>query len=100
MNENLAPEVNEFENFHLRMIGIHAKNREEWLMIDIGCAYLYGMTIVPLYDTLGYENISYCLNHSGLYVVFASTESVDLLLSTENTGRLKTIICLDDIKSE
>lgn len=54
-------------------MGIYAKNRTEWLEIDIGCAYLYGMTIVPLYDTLGPESISYCLKNSGMSVIFCSS---------------------------
>ncbi len=39
------------------MIGIFAKNRKEWGMLDITTA-LYGFTMVPLYDTLG-RNINY-----------------------------------------
>ncbi len=29
-------------------------------------AYLYGFTMVPLYDTLGPESISHCLNNSNV----------------------------------
>jgi len=36
----------------LRMIGIHSKNREEWVITDIACMYDSVVT-VPLYDTLG-----------------------------------------------
>ena len=47
----------------MKLIGIFAKNRVEWLIADIACI-LYGLTIVPLYDTLGIENLTYCLEHS------------------------------------
>lgn len=40
------------------------------------------MTSVPLYDSLGPDAVSYCLNHSGLTVVFADSQSIDILLET------------------
>lgn len=33
-------------------MGIFAKNRVEWLLVDIANV-LYGFTLVPFYDTLG-----------------------------------------------
>lgn len=47
-------------------------HREEWITLDI-TAMLYGMTVIPLYDTLGPESISHCLNNSGCYNMFASS---------------------------
>lgn len=81
----------------MRMVGIYAKNREEWLTVDIGCSYLYGMTIIPLYDTLGPESISHCLKNSGVYNMFASAQSVDTLLVTSDLYNMKYIIALDAI---
>lgn len=40
------------------LIGVYSKNRVEWNTLDMGCA-LYGYTLIPLYDTLGSETISY-----------------------------------------
>ena len=37
---------------NMKLIGIFSKNRYEWIVADIACM-LYGLTIVPLYDTLG-----------------------------------------------
>lgn len=34
------------------MIGVFAKNRREWIILDIA-NMLYGYTMVPFYDTLG-----------------------------------------------
>lgn len=66
----------------MRMVGIHSKNRyilnlinlfsEEWIMLDIA-AQFYGFTTIPLYDTLGTDNIEHCLNNSGCYNIFASS---------------------------
>lgn len=43
---------------------------------------LYGLTIIPLYDALGSDSITHCLNNSGCYNMFASSKSVDVLLNT------------------
>jgi long-subunit acyl-CoA synthetase (AMP-forming) len=44
----------------LKFVGVFAKNREEWLLLDYA-NILYGNTMIPLYDTLGNEknNIFY-----------------------------------------
>jgi len=34
------------------MVGIFAKNRKEWMILDIS-NMLYGCTMIPFYDTLG-----------------------------------------------
>lgn len=34
------------------MVGIFAKNRKEWMILDIS-NMLYGFTMIPFYDTLG-----------------------------------------------
>lgn len=44
----------------MKLIGIFSKNRYEWVAADMACM-LYGLTIVPLYDTLGIDNLTYCL---------------------------------------
>lgn len=60
--------------------------------------YLYGITTVPLYDSLGPENISYCIEHSGIETICASKESIDVLLSNKDAVKLvKTIIAYDPI---
>jgi len=42
------------------MVGVFSKNRTEWVTLDIA-NFLYGYTMVPLYDVFGPENIEYCL---------------------------------------
>jgi long-chain acyl-CoA synthetase len=78
---NLVPELHEYENFKVRLMGIFSKNRPEWLIQD--CAnFLYGFAMVPLYDTLGPENISYCIDHSGMRCILAASGPIDVLLKT------------------
>jgi len=67
------------------MIGIFAKNREEWMYLDISNA-LYNAISVPLYDTLGPESISYVINHSRIYNCFCDRNSLKTLLKTEDLG--------------
>lgn len=49
------------EDIHrMKLIGIISKNRYEWVVTDHACC-LYGLTLVPLYETFGLENMEYCL---------------------------------------
>lgn len=50
-------------------VGIYAKNRVEWLITDMACS-LFGLTSVPLYDTLGLENLTYCLKQTEMTTLF------------------------------
>ena len=54
---------NQPEGENLKMFGIFSKNRVEWLLTDIGSC-LFGLTSIPIYDTLGDENITYVLKHT------------------------------------
>ncbi len=58
---DLCPSINEFRDFHCRFLCIFAPNSKEWMVMEIG-AMMHGLTIVPLYDTLGPESIGYVLN--------------------------------------
>ena len=63
INLNLIPDIVKYEKHDLKMIGIFAKNREEWFTLDYA-NMLYGNTMIPLYDTLGIETIPFILNQS------------------------------------
>lgn len=39
----------------MKMIGVFSKNREEWMLLEYA-NFLYGNTMIPLYDTLGILN--------------------------------------------
>ena len=55
----------------MELVGIFAKNRYEWMLTDMACC-LFGLTLVPLYLTLGMDNLSYCLEHSAITTCFCS----------------------------
>ncbi|XP_074252804.1 long-chain-fatty-acid--CoA ligase 1 isoform X3 [Saimiri boliviensis] len=84
-------------------VGIFAQNRPEWVIIEQGC-FAYSMVIVPLYDTLGSEAITYIVNKAELSLVFVDKpEKAKLLLEgVENKliPGLKIIVLMDAYGSE
>jgi long-chain acyl-CoA synthetase len=55
INEKL---YNQNEGETMKTYAIFSKNRLEWTVLDTA-ACLYGFTTIPIYDTLGDENITY-----------------------------------------
>ncbi|XP_048647860.1 long-chain-fatty-acid--CoA ligase 1 isoform X3 [Marmota marmota marmota] len=86
-----------------QFIGIFAQNRPEWVIIEQGC-FAYSMVIVPLYDTLGAEAITYIVNKAELSLIFADKpDKAKLLLEgVENklTPGLKIIVLMDTFGSD
>ena len=60
VHNNLCPVISS-ESGKFGMIGLYAKNREEWIVTDFA-AILAGYAVVTLYDTLGKEFIEYIIN--------------------------------------
>uniref|UniRef100_A0A8C9Q3R3 Long-chain-fatty-acid--CoA ligase n=1 Tax=Spermophilus dauricus TaxID=99837 RepID=A0A8C9Q3R3_SPEDA len=86
-----------------QFIGIFAQNRPEWVIIEQGC-FTYSMVVVPLYDTLGAEAITYIVNKAELSLIFADKpDKAKLLLEgVENklTPGLKIIVLMDTFGSD
>lgn len=91
---NLIPNVSKLGNTDIKIVGVHAKNREEWSLLDYSVV-LYGFTTVALYDTLGPEAIGYIVNHSEMVTCFCEEATVETLLKSEPLGQLKNIVCFD-----
>uniref|UniRef100_A0A2K6TZQ3 Long-chain-fatty-acid--CoA ligase n=1 Tax=Saimiri boliviensis boliviensis TaxID=39432 RepID=A0A2K6TZQ3_SAIBB len=76
---------------------------KQWVIIEQGC-FAYSMVIVPLYDTLGSEAITYIVNKAELSLVFVDKpEKAKLLLEgVENKliPGLKIIVLMDAYGSE
>jgi hypothetical protein len=62
------------------MVGLYSVNSKEWVLLD-AAAHAYGMTTVPLYDTLGPDSVEYICNHAELSVVGCSTAVLPTLAS-------------------
>lgn len=80
----------------MKFIGIFAKNRIEWLWTDLACT-LFGFTSVPLYDTLGLENLSYCLNQTEMTTLFLTEATLKVLLDLKDHGKVKNLVLFDRI---
>ncbi|NXF93864.1 ACSL1 ligase, partial [Eubucco bourcierii] len=87
-----------FKPSHVQYIGIFSQNRPEWVIIEQGC-YAYSMVVVPLYDTLGTEAISYIVNKADLQLVFCDKpDKAKLLLTGVEKGEtpiLNTIVIME-----
>ncbi len=83
----------------MRFVGIYAKNRIEWLITDFACS-LYGLTSVPLYDTLGMENLTYCLNQTEMTTLFLSDATLKTLLSLKDHGNIKNVVLFDRVEKD
>lgn len=74
----------------LRIVGIYAVNREEWVITDLACA-LQSITTVPLYDTLGVDNIEYIINQTEMTCVAASIKQIPTLVSLRKEGKASSL---------
>lgn len=93
----------EFFNFdsesNLNFVGIFAKNRLEWSIVDLA-GILYKIVTVPIYDTLGDENISYVLKHVGMKTIFVDKSSLKSLKKTQDLDKLQWIVSFDPLDQE
>lgn len=90
---NMAPEIKEYENYKIRPIGIFARNREEWVLLDLA-AIFYGFVTTCFYSTM--PEIQFSIKIAGLSTMFGSKEWLDVLLQLEGSYEtLKTYVCFD-----
>ena len=98
---DLCP-VHTVDDRDFRFIGINSKNREEWFIADIACVF-YNITIVPFYDTLGADTVTYILNQTELETILVSEDKVPTLIELKQkneTGNLQNIIQMEALTPE
>ena len=79
---------------------IYAKNSPLWLLSDLAVQFMQGVS-APVYDTLGMDNIKYCINKIEAKYVFVSHEYLpNILGSLEQLKTVEHIICLDGYDKE
>ncbi|NWQ74434.1 ACSL1 ligase, partial [Columbina picui] len=92
-----------FKPSHTQYIGIFSQNRPEWVIIEQGC-YAFSMVVVPLYDTLGTEAITYIVNKADLSLVFCDKpDKAKLLLTSVEKGEtpiLNTIVIMESFSMD
>lgn len=113
IRENLIP-LQEFpdETYEgarsLRILGLYAKNCVEWFLAEQACN-AYGLTLCPLYDTLGDEAIEFILKQSRMATILVAfgclPNLVRVLADCQKNGRtedlmLTTAILIDPSNPE
>ncbi|TRZ23195.1 hypothetical protein HGM15179_003896 [Zosterops borbonicus] len=92
-----------FKPSHVQYIGIFSQNRPEWVIIEQAC-YAFSMVVVPLYDTLGAEAITYIVNKADLSLVFCDKpDKAKLLLASVEKGEtpiLNSIVIMDSFGAD
>jgi len=78
----------------MRMFAIFSKNRQEWTELDTA-ACLYRFTTIPIYDTLGDENITYVFNHTQLTTCFVNDGGVKALMKCKDLVKVVNIVSFD-----
>lgn len=95
---DLAPELAEYKDYKLRMVSFYAKNTDRVWLLDMACS-LYGITIVPIYDTLGDGAIKFVFEETNLTTCFLTVDKIKGVAEQLKKGsynKLKTLIILDD----
>ena len=95
-------QISQKEGKEYRFMGIYSKNREEYTISEFAGHYL-GCTILPIYDTLGIEGITYIIEETGLENIFTTEEGLAKLINLEDgkiLRMIKTIILYDNISTE
>ena len=87
------------EGEKLRMFGIFSKNRVEWTIADTA-ACLFGMTTIPIYDTLGDENITYVFKHTQITTCFVNDGAIKALLKCKDLVHINRLVCFDPFSPE
>lgn len=97
LNKDLAPWVEDHKGNKFRFLCVYAKNRREWMELDIACAF-YGITVVPIYDTLGPDTVKFVFDQTGAKTIFCAGNYVDKIInSKDKMGNLEYIISFDPV---
>lgn len=96
---NLVPPISEYKDYEMHLFGICSKNREEYLLADIG-AILYGLTSVPIYDTLGAQSVEFILEQTKMSTYVGAEDNIRKFVQAKKYGYIKNIISFEKITDE
>ena len=99
ISKNLVPTTKEYKNMELKFLGVYSKNRAEYVITDIA-AVLFGITSVPIYDTLGPEALDFIFDQTKMAVVVCTKENVEKMIKHGNFGYVRTLITFEEITDE
>ena len=88
--------VDEYHDFELDVIGIFAKNREEWILTDLACM-IHGIVTVPFFETVTPNMFSHILEQTNMTSIFCSNICLEFILNQSDLKNLETVICFDPL---
>lgn len=94
----LIPNRKQFRDYDLKFIAIYGKNSREWILTDIACT-IFGITSIPIYDTLGEEATDYMFNQTELTTCFLTCSHVAGILkrmAANAVPHLTNIVVMDE----
>lgn len=98
INKEMVPNKQQFREYNLKFVAIYGKNSREWILTDIACA-IYGITTIPIYDTLGEEALDFMFNQTELTTCFLTCQHLEGMLKRISGGtipHLKNLVILDE----
>ena len=98
INKELLVEKSQYQNYKIKPVALYAHNIREWVLVDAAAA-LYGLAIVPIYDTLGQEAIEVMFEDTETPTIFLTCKHVKDMVKRCKEGafpHLKTFIVMDE----
>eukprot|EP01017_Pseudomicrothorax_dubius_P029894 TRINITY_DN3671_c0_g3_i1.p1 TRINITY_DN3671_c0_g3~~TRINITY_DN3671_c0_g3_i1.p1 ORF type:complete len:675 (-),score=177.18 TRINITY_DN3671_c0_g3_i1:69-2093(-) len=98
----LTQVLKEYKDYALQFVGIYSKNRREWILID-QASVLFGVTVVPIYDTLGPEAVRFVYQQTNLTTMFCTSDHIASIIKDKKAGftnKLETIVAMDIASKE
>ena len=94
--------LHDVEGKDFAILGIYAKNREEWGITDLACMRS-DVTIVPVYESLGADALGFIIRQTELTTMCIEKKSIDLMIKLKTSGKipgLMNLICFDNDVTE
>jgi len=95
---DLAPKIDEWKDYSLSMVAIYSKNSPDYIILDAACC-LYGITSVPIYDTLGEEACQYMFEQTNLTTLFLTCNHLPGIvkaLQDDCCGNIQNLVVMDE----
>lgn len=96
--KDLIVEKKQYKNYSIKPVAVLSVNTREWILLDLACA-IYGLTLVPIYDTLGKEAMEVMFEETELPTIFLSTKHIKAMVEKTNNGDfpfLKNFVVMDE----
>lgn len=83
-------------------MGVYSRNREEWAVVALACMRS-SVTIVPFFDSLGKDGLTFVINHPQLECMTTEAKNLAKLMDLKREGlipSLKHIVIIEGVKEE